>query len=189
VGHSWEPSGQIIVMPNFYIYEITLNKDKIQDLKLEEKYEFRLGKDSPFRRVNKLLDYDQLTPASVNSLQSVIKNYVAHHEERFIKFINNVGPITIKRHYLEVLPGVGKKLMNKIITERNRKPFETYEELHNRVPGFKPVEVLTKRIIEELENKDVKHRLFVRRPKPNSQRKHRSSGSRRHYKNRRPDYH
>ena len=163
--HSWDPIAQIISFPDFKMYEVTLNKNKITELKLEEKYPFDIGQDALFIKVNTLLEHDKLTPASARSLHSVIRFYVTAHEERFINFVNKVGPITIKRHYLEVLPGIGKKLMNEIIAQRTVKEFETYEEVHTRVPGFKPIDVITKRIIEELENDDVKHRLFVREKK------------------------
>ncbi len=98
----------------------------------------------------------------------VIEQYVKDNEARFIKFINNVGPITIKRHYLEVLPGVGKKLMQEILSSRNKKLFENFEGLHTRVPGFKPLEVFKKRILEELEENDLKHYLFVKKRKSDS---------------------
>ncbi len=188
--HSWDPIAQIIVVPDFELYEVTLNKNKIGELKLEEKYAFDFGKESLFIRVNKLLKQEQLTPASQNSLPQVIRNYVLAHEDRFVKFVNNVGPITIRRHYLEVLPGVGKKLMNEIITQRTHQPFENYEDAHNRVPGFKPIEMISKRIIEELENSEVKHRMFVRKKKPGQDTRSnpRSSSHNRNYSSNRRSY-
>lgn len=175
--HAWDPIAQILVLPDFELYEVTLNKNKISDLSLEEKYAFDIGKEALFIKVNKKLDQGDITPASEKSIPQVIRNYVVSHEERFINFLNKVGPITIKRHYLEVLPGVGKKLMHEILDQRNNSPFQNYEEVHSRVPGFRPVEVFTKRIIEELEISDLKHRLFVRRKKPNQEHQSRSRSS------------
>ncbi|UYP46654.1 hypothetical protein NEF87_002939 [Candidatus Lokiarchaeum ossiferum] len=171
-GHSWNPICQVMEVPSFNLYEVSLNKQKIQELKLQQKIQVTGREDSPLGRPNKKLKYDQLTHASLQTIGLVLEQYVLENEERFIKFINNVGPITIKRHYLEVLPGVGKKLMNEILENRHRKLFENFEELHTRVPGFKPKEVFVKRIIEELEDEELKHYLFVKRRRPED----RSSG-------------
>lgn len=179
--HAWDPIAQIMVLPDFDLYEVTLNKNKIADLTLEEKYQFDIGKEALFIKVNKKLEHSHLTPASENSLPQVVQKYVKDHEERFVNFLNKVGPITIKRHYLEVLPGVGKKLMNEILTQRNQKPFESYENVIKRVPGFKVIDVIAKRIIEELEDDDVKHKLFVRKKRSQNQSRQNSRNQSRSY--------
>ncbi|MFC7175521.1 DUF655 domain-containing protein, partial [Halosegnis marinus] len=72
-------------------------------------------------------------------------------------------PITLRLHQLNLLPGIGKKLRNDILDERKRKPFESFEELTERVSGLhKPREVLAERIAEELREDDLKYRIFVR---------------------------
>ncbi len=176
-GHSWNPISQVIEVPSFNLYEVYLNKSKIQQLKLQQKIQVTGREDSPLGRPNKRLKYEQLTHASMQTLGLVLEQYVLENEARFIKFVNNVGPITIKRHYLEVLPGVGKKLMNEILENRHRKPFESFEELNSRISGFKPKEVFVKRIIEELEDQEMKHYLFVKRRRPDD----RTSGGSRRY--------
>ena len=65
---------------------------------------------------------------------------------------------------MNLLPGIGKKLRNTILDERKRKPFESFEDLHERVSGLhNPKEVLVDRIQEELRDDDLKYRIFVRR--------------------------
>ncbi|MHA2002330.1 MAG: DUF655 domain-containing protein [Promethearchaeota archaeon] len=167
--HSWKPIAQVITPLHFQLFEINLKKDHIPDLKLQEKYIFSMSDSDIFDRINRRLNYDQLTPTSQHSLEDTLFQYVSENEEKFVHFVNVVGPITIKRHYLEVLPGVGKKLMNEILTARNQQPFESYDDIHTRVPGFKIKEAITKRIIEELEDIDIKHYLFVKKRKPHSE--------------------
>ena len=95
-----------------------------------------------------------------------------------------MGPITIKRHYLEVLPGVGKKMMQEIIALRQRQPFANYVDINTRLPGFKPIEIISKRILEELEDFEIKHYLFVRKRKP----RERSDSSQRSGRSRNPSF-
>jgi putative nucleotide binding protein len=170
VGHSWRPICQVLDTTNFQLYEMSLNKQKISELKLQQKITYSGREGSVLERLNKRLKYDDLTPTSNQTLSLVIEQYVVENESRFIKFINNVGPITIKRHYLEVLPGVGKKLMNELLQNRHKKLFDNFDELHKRVPGFKPKDVFTKRILDELQDQDLKHYIFVKHLKPDNRR-------------------
>jgi len=62
---------------------------------------------------------------------------------------------------LEILPGIGKKHMWDIINVRKEKPFESFEDIKNRIKLIPdPKHAIIKRILEELENKD-KYHLFV----------------------------
>ncbi|MHA1521603.1 MAG: DUF655 domain-containing protein [Promethearchaeota archaeon] len=161
-GHSWHPICQIVETPSFRLLEVQLNKKFIPELSLQQKIIYQGSENSPLGRVNKILKYDDLTLASITTLQLVLESYVKEHEQNFVEFINSAGPITLKRHSLEILPGVGKKLMWEIINYREKQPFSSFKEIHENVPGFKPVEVIAKRIIEELSDEDQKRFLFVK---------------------------
>ena len=161
-GHQWNPIAQIVEASKFQLYEIVLNKSKIVNRKLQEKIIVEENQNI-YERIQRKISFLDLTPTSSSTLDLVIGQYVNENENRFIEFINKSGPITIKRHSLEILPGIGKKLMWEIINNREKPPFESFEDLHSRVPGFKPVETFTKRIIEEIMGDDLKHYLFVKR--------------------------
>ncbi|TFH29745.1 MAG: DUF655 domain-containing protein [Promethearchaeota archaeon] len=161
-GHSWHPISQVIEVPSYRLLEVNLNKKLIPDLILNQKILYQGTEDSPLGRVNKVLKYDDLTLASITTLQSVLETYVKENEKIFVEFINSAGPITLKRHSLEILPGVGKKIMWEIINFREKHPFTSFKEIRENVPGFKPVEVIAKRIIEELSDEDQKRFLFVK---------------------------
>ena len=64
-------------------------------------------------------------------------------------------------HQIELLPGVGKKHMWEIINARDEKPFESFQDIKNRVKLLSdPERLIIKRITLELEGTE-KHRLFV----------------------------
>jgi len=66
-------------------------------------------------------------------------------------------------HQLELLPGVGKRHLWAIITERKKKPFKSFDELKDRVPLLpNPEKLIVKRILGELQDVD-KYRIFVPR--------------------------
>ncbi len=161
-GHQWNPIAQIVEGSKFQLYEIRLNKSRIADRKLQEKIIVNENQNI-FERIQRKITFLDLTPTSSSTLDLVIGQYVNENEPRFIEFINKSGPITIKRHSLEILPGIGKKLMWEIINNRERPPFASFEDLHSRVPGFKPVETFTKRIVDEIRDDELKHYLFVKR--------------------------
>ena len=84
----------------------------------------------------------------------VVEEIVKNNEQRFIKFFNMAPPITNRLHSLELLPGIGKKHMWEIIEERQRQPFESFENLKHRVKGLPdPVKMITKRVLDELQGK------------------------------------
>ncbi len=107
------------------------------------------------------IGYDELTANAKAELTNVIERIVLNNEERFVEFFNTARAITPRMHALELIPGIGKKYMWHIIDERERKPFESFEDLQRRANIPNPAKLLTKRIIEELMGKD-KYRLFTR---------------------------
>jgi putative nucleotide binding protein len=105
--------------------------------------------------------YDELTTYARDVLEEVISELVSKDEKRFVDFFNKAAPITNRLHSLELLPGIGKKHLWKIIEERKKKPFESLKELQNRVEMLPdPKKLIIKRIMMEFEGKD-RHRLFV----------------------------
>lgn len=110
------------------------------------------------------LTYDRLTTTGRNELESVVPDMVKRNEARFIEFFNKAGPITVRQHSLELLPNIGKKHMWALLEEREKKPFEGFKDLCERVKLMPdPVRVLANRILQELEGSS-KYMLFVRAP-------------------------
>jgi putative nucleotide binding protein len=107
------------------------------------------------------IGFDELTASAKAELPSVISRIVLNREKWFVNFFNTARAITPRMHALELVPGIGKKYMWEVINMRERKPFESFEDLQKRTELPNPVKLVTKRVLEELEG-DSKYRLFTR---------------------------
>jgi putative nucleotide binding protein len=107
------------------------------------------------------ISYEELTASAKAELLSVISKIVTNREKWFVGFFNTARAITPRMHALELVPGIGKKYMWQVINQRERKPFESFEDLQKRTELPNPVKLITKRVMEELEG-DSKYRLFTR---------------------------
>jgi putative nucleotide binding protein len=107
--------------------------------------------------------FDELTANAKMELPSIIEKIVLRRESWFVNFFNTAHAITPRMHAMELVPGIGKKYMWQIINERERKPFESFEDLQKRTSIPDPAKLVTKRIVEELSG-DSKYRLFTRAP-------------------------
>jgi putative nucleotide binding protein len=108
------------------------------------------------------LEYNDISQAAKNELANIIEKVVIANEKRFINYINNAQPITPRIHALELIPGIGKTYMMTIIKERDKKKFETFSDLQNRVGLRDPAKLVAKRIIDEIMGQ-ARMNLFVRR--------------------------
>jgi putative nucleotide binding protein len=110
------------------------------------------------------VEFDALSNAARSELDYAIEATIDRDEGRFVGFYNDAQPITLRLHQLNLLPGIGKKLRNSVLDERKRKPFESFDDLEERVAGLhRPKEILIERIREELRDEDLKYRIFVGR--------------------------
>ena len=91
----------------------------------------------------------------------MISRIALNREQWFVNFFNTARAVTPRMHALELIPGIGKTYMWQVINERERKAFESYEDLQKRTELPNPVKLITKRVLEELEG-DSKYRLFTR---------------------------
>jgi len=125
-----------------------------------------IGRDVPrsILRILRRINYDDLTVNARANLENAVRKIVEENEKKFIEFFNKSTPVTPRMHALELIPGVGKKIAMKIISEREVKPFESFEDLKKRIGLQDPMRALVQRILEELSNPEEKYRLFVRAP-------------------------
>ena len=84
------------------------------------------------------------------------------NESKFVEYLNNARPLTPRIHALELIPGIGKTYMKMILEEREKKKFESYKDLRERV-GFKdPIKHISERIMDEITG-ESRMNLFVKR--------------------------
>ncbi|RLI89391.1 MAG: DUF655 domain-containing protein [Candidatus Altiarchaeales archaeon] len=114
-------------------------------------------------RIRRRLAANQLTNFARNNLKEVVEELVEKNEEDIIKIINSAGKITIRMHKLELLPGIGKKNIQNFLKERAKKPFESFQDINNRVSSIPDIKkAVVKRILIELEKgKAEKYHLFT----------------------------
>jgi len=105
--------------------------------------------------------YDELTAAARMELPAVISRIVLNREKWFVNFFNTARAVTPRMHALELIPGIGKKYMWQVINEREKKSFESFDDLQKRTELPNPVKLITKRILEELAG-ESKYQLFTR---------------------------
>jgi putative nucleotide binding protein len=112
--------------------------------------------------IKRKLAVNEMTNVARLSLPDVVKQIVKSNEKRFVDFFNNAHPITTRMHQLELLHGIGKKVMWAIIEEREKEPFKSFDDIKTRVQmTADPVESIVKRILQEIESDDEKYYIFV----------------------------
>jgi putative nucleotide binding protein len=110
------------------------------------------------------IKYEDLTSGAREFLPAMIKKAVSEKESDLVAFINNAKPISIRVHTLDLLPGIGKKNMEALLKEREAKPFESFADIHKRVPTLaEPSTVFVHRILSELQGTE-KYYLFTKPP-------------------------
>jgi putative nucleotide binding protein len=128
-----------------------------------------VGKDAVKRqkiaKIKGRINYEDLTSTAHGEMPYVLLDMVQKTKDRFIKFYNNSPAISTRFHVLELLPGLGKKMMHDILDERKKKPFTDFEEMCDRIDFLRaPDKLIAKRIELELTDPDQKYRLFTRPP-------------------------
>jgi len=139
-------------------------------LKSQERVYIGLGKRDKIKSVCGKINSSKLTATARTELPFAVEKIVNRHEKRFVDFFNNAGPITVKLHQLELIPSIGKKHLWHILTERKKKPFESFEDIGKRVSSLTdPKRSVVKRILDELEGTE-KWYLFITPPKKGGRR-------------------
>lgn len=160
--HLREPVVQILGEDFFTLLEVVPKKEA--KFEPQERVFIGKGEREKVDRIRRRIGYEELTSAAKAELPSAVRKLVESHPERFVEFFNRAGPLTTRFHQLELIPGIGKKLMWSILNEREKAPFSSLEDLKDRVKGLGDLkEMITERVMGELEGKD-RYRIFVRPP-------------------------
>ncbi|WP_287583145.1 DUF655 domain-containing protein [Candidatus Borrarchaeum sp.] len=158
-----EPLVQVVGEKRFTLLELTTTKDALINLHDRLNINPRVKrKGDKILHVKRRINDEELTTTAKRELPFAIEKIVTMQETRFVKFFNNARPITTRRHQLELLPGVGKKLVIDTLNERKKGPFKSFTDIEERT-RIHPKKVIEKRILLELERNE-KHYLFARPP-------------------------
>ena len=134
------------------------------ELKIQEKVYIGFGKRDKIKTVKGIIGYKKITSFAEEELEYAINTIISSKEDFFINFLNNMSPLTPKKHQCELLPGIGKKYMWTVIKERKKDKFKNFDDFNKRVAlGIDIRKSIKKRIIQEISDDDIKWRLFNKR--------------------------
>jgi len=158
--HKRTPIAHIIGENYFSLLEVVPS----EDLSMYERVFIGKGKRDKIARVKKRLRHNELSATAKGELRFIVEKIVSENEQKFVEFFNTSGPISIRYHKLELLPGLGKKLMNEILEERKKGLFKSFSDIKERVPSIPdPKKMIINRIINEMQEVD-RYSIFVSRP-------------------------
>lgn len=162
-GFRAEPLVQLIGESFFTLLEATPKSGSAISLR-ERLY---IGKDRPRDKITHIIgriSYDDLTSTAKIELPFIIEDIIANNESQFVRFFNTAQAVTPRMHSLELIPGIGKKYLWAILETREKKPFESFEDVKARTGLPDPAKLIAKRVMEELTEREPKYRLFTRSP-------------------------
>ncbi|MFT4892830.1 MAG: putative nucleotide binding protein [Candidatus Nanohaloarchaea archaeon] len=158
-GEKDEPTAQGIGTENFNLLEVVM-RDEERPKGGEELY-IGEGERDRVKYIKTKLEYDDLTGSARSELKYVLDALVKQKEDEFVEFFNEATPVTPRRHAFELLPGIGNKHMQRLLDEREKGDFNSFEDIKERVSSLPdPEKVVKDRIIEELKG-EAKTNLFI----------------------------
>jgi putative nucleotide binding protein len=155
-----EPIVQAMGIEQFKLLELVPKTNALIDL--HDKVYIGDSERDKIERVKRRIGYDELTHTAKGELPFIIEKVVKEREQDFVAFFNKAISITPKLHMLHLLPGIGKKLMWELLEARTRKPFESFADISTRIKSIPhPEKMIQARILEELQEKDLKYHVFT----------------------------
>jgi|SRR3989338_3376493 len=158
-----EPIAQAIGATFFSLLELVPRENV--SLNTQEEAYIGEGKRDKIRFIRGQIGYNELTNMARTILPEVVEDLVKRNEPRFIEFFNKATIVTPRMHQFQLLPGVGKKHLQDIMSERRKKPFQSFDDIRDRVKLFPdPLKTVVRRVVQEIENEE-KYSLFVNKGK------------------------
>jgi putative nucleotide binding protein len=156
-----EPLVQALGVAQFKLLELV---PKTLDIQIHENVYIGDGEREKIERVKRRIGYEDLTQTARLELPFAVDQVVKDKEPEFVQFFNTSISISPKLHMLHLLPGIGKKLMWEILEEREKKPFESFGEISQRIKSIpNPAKMIASRVLEELQDPNVKYHIFTTR--------------------------
>ncbi|MBN2122355.1 DUF655 domain-containing protein [Candidatus Micrarchaeota archaeon] len=155
-----EPMVQLVGNQFFTLLEASVKRDA--SVVVGTKIFVGKGERTEVEKIKRRIMYSDLTNGAKELLPNVIKRIVEEQEEKFVNFLNKAGPISMRVHQLDLLPGIGKRNMEEILKEREKEPFKNFADLKARVHTVSdPAGLFVHRIIDELEGRE-RYYLFTK---------------------------
>lgn len=122
-----------------------------------------IGKDRSRREVVDtvlgMTSVERLSNAAGLDLPLIIQLFIEENAGHFINsFFNKAGPLSLKQHAFELLPGIGGKKAQQMVEIRGRVGFKTLEELNEKC-AIDAAELLANRFHQEMSDRNIQPRL------------------------------
>ena len=157
-----EPTAQLLGERYFTLLEVSIKRDA--KVALGQSLYIGKAERPEVEKIKRRIEYFELTATAKNELAATTRQIIHDREADFVSFFNKAGPISMRLHQIELLPGIGRKHLAEILDARGARQFENFEDIKKRVPLLPdPTGLLITRIEEELAGSS-NHYLFVRPP-------------------------
>lgn len=154
-----EPVAQGIGTEHYNLLEVAMREEERP--KGGEELYIGGGEREKVKYIKDRISYDDLTGNAKKELKYVLQALIQENEEDFVEFFNEATPVTPRRHAFELLPGIGTKHMEKLLEEREKEEFESFDDIRERVSTMPdPVDLIIDRIVNELKG-ETKRKLFL----------------------------
>ena len=159
--HLRQPIAQALGADYYILLELSI-KENVR-VEIEKKVFVGKGERDVVKHVERRLSYEELTHSAKIELPYMIEKIVKDNEAKYVEFYNIAQPITTRLHMLELLPGIGKKMMWAVIDERKKGKFKSFADIETRIKGLHhPEKLIAKRIEEEIQDQNIKYRMFAK---------------------------
>ena len=153
------PIAQAIGLKNFTLLQLIPRRGV--KLEVGETVYIGDGKREKIYYIFGRLPDNKLTETAREQLMDFIGKQISESEKKFVEFFNIAEAINTRLHQFELLPGFGAKHTKAILEERNKKIFESFEDLKKRVSNLPdPRKAVEKRLMEEITGRE-KYYLFI----------------------------
>ncbi|MFW6286162.1 MAG: DUF655 domain-containing protein [Nanoarchaeota archaeon] len=121
------------------------------------------GKREKIQYIKRILSPDDLSSSALSELIYVLIDIINDREKEFVNLFNSAGPISLRRHSLEIIPGVGKKHLKTLLDMREQEIFKSFEDIKQKCSFLpNPQKAIAERILDELNGK-TDQKFFVKR--------------------------
>jgi len=159
--HLRQPVAQALGADYYILLELSVKENA--RVEIESKVFVGKGERDVVKHVERRLSYEELTHSAKIELPYMIEKIVKENEAKYVEFYNTAQPITTRLHMLELLPGIGKKMMWAVIDERKKGKFKSFADIETRIKGLHhPEKLMAKRIEEEIQDQNIKYRMFAK---------------------------
>ena len=102
---------------------------------------------------------DRLSNSASSDLPLITQMFIEENQAHFINsFFNIAGPLSLKQHAFELLPGIGKKKALQMVESRGSSGFSSLSQL-DEACSIDSAELLAKRFVAEIHDRNLQPRL------------------------------